>query len=130
MGVNKRVHTVYHLSGTKGFAAWSKDARKVALQIIKERHDPIRRQEVIGDVLIMLGVRIKDPIVAGNYLVFDATANLQTYVRLSQSDFVWYVYPLGWSTRIPLTDYNQRYFRWVLLYPLDEEVLIDLKRHS
>jgi hypothetical protein len=123
MGVMKGIYTAYHLRGKAAFNGRPKVERQLLEGFIKRRHESPAKVEVIGDYIVMLGELIREPVFDGNYLVIDITTHDQRLVKLDHANSAWYVYEIGSSVRRTLSDFNQRYFRWVHLHPLTKDVM-------
>lgn len=100
------------------------------MRMIAERHERLRRPEVVGDFVVMLGEMVKEPVVEGNYLVVDTCVDTQVIVQVFQDNYTWFVLPMGSVRRIPMDSFDQQYYRWVLIHKLDENVLNELKRRK
>jgi hypothetical protein len=128
MGVMKRISTQLHNNGEASFNSKPKHERGVIKQILRDRHLPVRRQEVIGDYIVMLGEMVKEPLVEGYFIAFDPLTETQRFVRVYQENSSWYALEAGSTIRNRLDHFNQPYFRWVQIHPLDKDVLRDLRR--
>ncbi len=126
----KRIATGLQLSGPRAFLGKSKHERAVIMQIIRDRHLPVKKQEVIGDFIVMLGQMVKEPICEGDYVVFNPLTERQQIVKVYQDNNAWFVLVSGSTIRTWLSNFNQPYFRWVLIHPLDKEVLADIRRRK
>lgn len=128
MGLMKRINTAYRLLGKEAFQGRPALERAIIQGFWDRRHDEPVKQEVIGDLVVMLGELVREPVHDGNYIVVDFLSKHQMLVQLDQSNGDWFVYEIGSTQRKRLTDFNQRYYRWVRIHPLAKDVMNELNR--
>lgn len=130
MGLMKTIHTAMHNNGPHAFDHLSKEARETIRQIIANRHKMPKKQEIIGEWVVIIGEMVKEPVDEGNYIILDITTGRQRIVNVHQSNQDWYVYEIGLGNPSKLDQFNQRYYRWLHIFPLSKEVTDELRRRK
>ncbi len=128
MGLMKSINTAFHNGGSHAFDHLTKLDRSKIRAILAARHEAPRRQEVIGDFVVILGHVVKEPNAEGEYIVFDSLTDGQQLVTVHQANQDWFCCQSGSSLRFPLARYNQPYYRWIRLHPLTKEILSEVRK--